>query len=174
MRGHPGGAPGQQPGRVDVGGEVGERERDALVLDDRLPEGLAPDGVVAGELERGASDADRLGGHHRPGALERSQSGGATPLNGRSGAAFFGRGDRFLALLGLAAAGDALLEAVGAAEQVLAGHAAVLEHDLAGVRGAAAELVELAEHREAGGSLGTMNTPCPRCPASGSTVATTT
>jgi hypothetical protein len=36
---------------------------------------------------------------------------------------------------------------------VIGGHAAILEDDLAGVRGAAAELVELTQHPQAGRSL---------------------
>ncbi len=55
LRGHPRRAPGQQPRGVEVGGQVGERERDALVLDDRLAERLALGRVVAGELERRAA-----------------------------------------------------------------------------------------------------------------------
>ena len=76
------------------------------------------------------------------------------PLNGGRGAALLARRDRLLPLLGLEAAGDAVLETVDAAEQLLARDAAVLAHDLCGVRSAAAELVELAQHREAGGALG--------------------
>jgi hypothetical protein len=41
LRRHPGGAPRQQAGAVDVGRQVGQRERDPLVLDDRLAERLA-------------------------------------------------------------------------------------------------------------------------------------
>jgi hypothetical protein len=55
--------------------QVGKWGRDSLVLDDRLAEGLALDGVVARELKRRAGDPDHLGGHHRPRPLERPQCG---------------------------------------------------------------------------------------------------
>jgi hypothetical protein len=66
-------SPGQQARGVDLGGEVGERERDSLVLDDRLAEGLALNRIVARELQRCPRDPDRLGGDHRTCAFERSE-----------------------------------------------------------------------------------------------------
>ena len=142
--------------RVDVGGDVGERERDALVLDDRLPERLALGRVVARELERGAGDADRLSGDHRARALEGAERRRAAPLDGGGGAALLGRA-RPAAARPVRPRGpwrSALCESLLAAEQLIAGHAAVLEDDLAGVRGAAAELVELAQHRQPRRALG--------------------
>jgi hypothetical protein len=56
-------------------------------------------------------------------------------------------------VLGLPALGDTGGESLLTAEEVLGGHAAVLEDDLAGVRRATAELVELAQHPQAGRSL---------------------
>src|SRR5207302_1815891 len=76
---------------VDVGGQVGEREGDALVLDDRLAERLPGDRVVACELERGARDADRLGRDHRASPLEGAQRRRAAALHGGRGPALLGR-----------------------------------------------------------------------------------
>src|SRR3954452_11224165 len=150
LRRHPGGAPRQQPGAVDVRGQVGERERDALVLDDRLAEGLARHRVVACELQRGTSDPDGLRGHHRARALEGSQRGRAAALHRGGRAALLGGARRRrLRALGLTALGDPLLEPLLAAHQLVGRHAAVLEDDLAGVRRAAAQLVELAQQRQA-------------------------
>jgi acyl-CoA synthetase (AMP-forming)/AMP-acid ligase II len=72
---HPGGPPGEQPGGVELGGDVGERESHALPFDDRVPEGFPATGVVAGELERGARYPESLGGHHRPRLLKGAQRG---------------------------------------------------------------------------------------------------
>src|SRR5204863_6877946 len=97
--------------------------------------------VVAGELERRPGDADCLRRDHGPGALERAQRCRAAALHGRCGATLLSRGERLAFVLGLAAADDPLLEPLPSPEQVVGRHPAVLEDDLAGVRGAAAELV---------------------------------
>src|SRR4051794_25445805 len=67
---HPGGAPDQQPGGVDLELHVGQREGDRLVLDDLAAELLALLGVVECELVRGAGDAERLGANGRAAGLE--------------------------------------------------------------------------------------------------------
>ena len=63
VAGEPRGPPHEQAGGVDLGGHVGEHERDRLVHDDRLAERLALLGVVEGVLVGGAGDAD---GHGAP------------------------------------------------------------------------------------------------------------
>ena len=68
----------------------------------------------------------------------------------------------------------AALQLLVAAQQVVHRHAAVLEDELAGLRGADAELRLLLAHRETEGVLGTTNDAWPRWPRSLSTVATTT
>ena len=64
-------------------------------------ERLALDGVVAGELECRARDADRLRGDHRPGPLERAERRRAAPLIAAPGRLL--AGSRLATLLGLAA-----------------------------------------------------------------------
>ena len=69
------------PGRVeveraaglDLGGHVGEQERQALEVDDRPAELLALLGVGDGVVERGLGQADRAGGDAEPAAVERGQ-----------------------------------------------------------------------------------------------------
>ena len=63
--------------RVDRGGQVGEREGDALVVDDRRAERFAPVGVLGGVFHCGPGDSERLRGDHRPGLLERAHGGRA-------------------------------------------------------------------------------------------------
>ncbi len=117
-----------------AGGQVGERERDALVVDDRRAERLAPVGVLGGVFECGPGDSERLRGDHRPGLLEGAHGGRAGMLG---------------ALDRLAGLGQLVLELVLSAEQVLGGHADAVELELGGVRRAAAELVELADELKA-------------------------
>ena len=93
----------QQPGGLDRGRHVGERERDRLVLDDRLAELLARLRVVQRDLVGRPGDADRLGA-----------DGGPGPLEGRHRRAARVR----LALAGL---GEAGVELLLAAEQAAAG-----------------------------------------------------
>src|SRR6266511_3935543 len=69
---HPRRPPDEEACRVDLHLHVGELERDALVLDDLAPEGLAVLGVVEGEFVGGARDAERLGADDGPGRLERA------------------------------------------------------------------------------------------------------
>ena len=160
---HPGRPPGQQPGGVDPGRDVGERERDALVVDDRGSEGLTLTGVLRGVLERGASDPERLRGHHRPGLLERAE--GVRPARPLCPRALLGVGRRFLVrsfrclpALGrqrlLARLGQLVLELVGPAQEVPGRDAYAVEAELRGVRGPAAQLVQLPHQLETGRAAG--------------------
>src|SRR5207248_5016461 len=138
----------------DVGREVRERERHALVLDDRLAERLSLNCIVAGELERRASDADRLRCNHRTRSLERAKRSRAAPLNGGGSSAFVIGGRRGRrATFRFAALRYPFLQALVATEQILTGHPAILEHDLTRVRRPATELVELAQQPQPGRSL---------------------
>ena len=110
---------------------VGQHEGDALVLDDRLAELLAGLGVVERHLVRRPGDADRHRADGGAGALERRHAGVAAGAGA------------------LADPGEAGVELVLAAEQAAAGHAHVVEHDLGGVAGADAVLVELLALAEA-------------------------
>src|SRR5690606_1112200 len=67
--GEPGGPPGEQAGRLDPGGHLGEEERHGLVLADLAPELLTLPGVVAGVLVGGAGDADGHRGDGGAGGL---------------------------------------------------------------------------------------------------------
>src|SRR5438270_4727731 len=106
---HPGGAPDEQAGRVDLHLHARERERDRLVFDDLAAELLALLGVVERILVRRTRYPERLGADRRarrPEALHRSLR---------------------LALLALPHAGDALVELLLAAEHVAGGHATVIQ-----------------------------------------------
>src|SRR5205814_1813111 len=118
------------PRGIELSGQLRERERDALLLEDRPAERLTLGRPIARELERGARDAERLSRNHRPGLLEGAE---------RRGAAAAVRCARGL---------EAPLEPPLASEQVVCRDAAVLERDLRGVRRAAAELLELAHQLE--------------------------
>ncbi len=136
---HPRRAPGQQPGRVDAGGQVGQRERDPLVVDDRGAERLPPVGVLGDVFQCGPGNSERLRSHHGSGLLEGAHGGGA----GMPGA-----------LDGLAGPGQLVLEFLLPAEQIVTGNPDAGELEFGGVGGAAAELVELAHHVQAGGAAG--------------------
>ena len=153
----------EQAGGVDLGGHVGEHERDRLVHDDRLAERLALLGVVERVLVGGPGDADGLGADRRAGGLE-----------GRHGRLLAAR--LVLRLVQrLAGLGQLCVELVLAAEQAGAGDAHVVEHDLGGVRGPDAVLLVLLALRQARAcSGGTMKLAWPRPLSSGSTAATTT
>ena len=127
--GHPRRPPGEEAGRVDSGGEVGERERDALVVDDRGTERLPAVGVLGDVFQCRPGDSERLRGHHRPGLLEGAQRRRTRVLGSRDH---------------LARPCQLVLELVLAAEQVGAGDPDAVELQLGGVRRPAAELVELA------------------------------
>src|SRR4051812_9273742 len=99
---HPRGPPHEQASGVDLELHVGQRERDRLVLDDRLAELDAVARVLERVLVRGAGDAERLGADGRAAELERAH-----------------RGLRASALA-LAGAGEALVELLLAAEQARA------------------------------------------------------
>src|SRR4051794_20567721 len=122
---HPGGAPDEEAGGVDLHLHVGEGERDRLVLDDRAAELLALLGVVQRVLVRGARDADGLRADRRARNLER--------LHGRLTA-------RARALAG---ACDPLIELLLAAKQTRAGNSAVVEVHVGGVRRPQAVLLYL-------------------------------
>src|SRR2546430_11629701 len=62
--------PDQGPSGLDLGRHIGQHEGDRLVLDQSATELLALLGVLQGELERGACDAQRLGPDDRPRELE--------------------------------------------------------------------------------------------------------
>ena len=91
-------------------------------------------GVVAGELERRAGDPDRLRGDHRTRALEGAERGGAAALHRGRGAALLGGG----AGGGVPCSASRPFAIRSASRSSppsswSAGHAAVLEDDLAGV-----------------------------------------
>src|ERR1035437_9606076 len=102
-------------------------ETRSLILDDRLAKRLALDGIVASELQGSAGDPDGLCRDHRTGALEGPQRSRAAPLHRRCWSPLLRRGDRLASLLGLAPLGNPLLQTLGAAQEMLAGHAAALE-----------------------------------------------
>src|SRR6476661_7204028 len=62
---------GDQAGRLDLGGHVGELELDRLVGGDRLAEGLALLAVAEGQLQGALGDADAAGGDVDATDLER-------------------------------------------------------------------------------------------------------
>ena len=117
MRGHPGGPPHEEPGRVGAHLHVGQLEGDGLVLDDRPAELPAVLGVAQRVLVGGAGDADRLGA-----------DGGARRLEHRQG--WLHPGAR-----SLPGPGHAILQFLLAAEQATPRHPAVIEDHLGGVRG---------------------------------------
>ena len=154
---HPRGAPGQQPRRVELGGDVGERERDALLVEDRLAERLALGRVVARELERRARDAERLGGDHRPRLLERAERRRAPVAVARCSPRPAG-------------ARAARRRRAGSRPGSGSSRTAARRCARRGSRASRA----CARARSPGVPPGTMNSAWPRWPSSGSTVALTT
>src|SRR6476659_643903 len=122
---HPGGAPDEQAGGVDLHLHVGEGEGDRLVLDDRLAELLPLFGVLERVLVGGAGDADRL-----------RADGGSAGLEGLHRRLRFGA-------LALAHASPALVELLFTTAQTGARDTAVVEVDVGGVGGAQAVLLHL-------------------------------
>src|SRR6185503_18590806 len=133
---HPRRPPDEQARGLDLRGDIGEHLLDALLLQQRpaVGRGAAVE-VVERPLVSRARDADRARAHERARDLERGQRAGGA------------------AALPAAGALQLALELVEAAEQVIHGHAHVLEHDLGGLRGADAELVFLLAHGQAGRAL---------------------
>src|SRR4051794_18474430 len=122
---HPGGAPDQQPGGVDLELHVRQVEGDRLVLDDLPTELFALFGVLERVLVGRPGDPERL-----------RADGRAARLEGLHRRLRFG-------LLALADAGQAFVELVFAAKQAGARDAAVVEVDVGGVGGAQAVLLDL-------------------------------
>ncbi len=63
----------RRPRGLDRGGHVGQHEREALVLDDRLAEGLALAGVGDGVVERALGEPGGDGGDAEPAGVEPGQ-----------------------------------------------------------------------------------------------------
>src|ERR1700722_8441516 len=122
---HPGGAPDEQAGGVDLHLHAREREGDRLVLDDLAAELLALLGVLQRVLVGGARDAEGLRSDRRARGLEGRHRGVG------------------LVLRPLACAGQAFVELLLAAEHVAGGDAAVVEVDVGGGRGAQTVLGDL-------------------------------
>src|SRR5690606_34923243 len=115
----------EQPGRLDLGRDVGDRLLDALLVEQRAAlVGLGLE-VLERPLVRRLRDAEGRGPDERARALERRQRVGRARLLARARAL------------------ELLVELVHPAEQVLDRDAAVLEDDLGGLRGADAELALL-------------------------------
>ena len=130
MPAHPGGAPDEESGGVELDSHVGQLEGDGLVGGERPAELDALLRVVERVLEGGAADAEGEAADHGTGALERGE--------GAEGAA--------------ASAGSRRC-ARRRAEAVAGGHAAVLEDDVGGPGGADAHLLPDGAHGEAGRAL---------------------
>src|SRR6266545_6239983 len=128
---HPGRPPDEEPAGVDARLHVGELEGDRLVLDDRPAELLPFLRVIQRELVGSPRDTHGLGADGRPRRLERRHR------------------RLYLGALALAGAGEALVEALLAAEKAAAGNAHVVENDLCRVAGADAVLLELLAHAQA-------------------------
>ena len=150
---------------------------DALVLDDRLPERLARDGVVPRELERRPRDPDGLRGDHRARALEGAQRRRAAPLHRRSRC----RPPRRWTTGGgeprSASRPFAIRARAGAPRRRGAGRPGTRQSSKTISPVCEARQPSLSSLRSSvspGVPFGTMKTPWPRWPASGSTVATTT
>src|SRR5439155_20219948 len=114
--------PDQRAGRLDLGRHVGEHERDRLRREQGPAELLPFPGVMEGELEGGARDAQCLGSNDRARQLERLQR------------------HRGALMRALARARELGVQLLHAAEHVLERNRAVLEEHLGGVRGADAHL----------------------------------